>query len=77
MSFSSPPKGLGTQGLIPHQSRAIPLPSPFSRVDSFRISAPRSRNISLWVIDGSVILQSPTPPNAENYEIIGTIVKAI
>ena len=30
-----------------------------------------------WAIEGSMILQSPTPPNAANYRIVGTTVEAV
>ena len=30
-----------------------------------------------WAIEGSMILQSPTPPNAANYRIVGTTVEVI
>lgn len=29
-----------------------------------------------WVIEGSMILQSPTPPDPINYRIVGTTVEA-
>lgn len=30
-----------------------------------------------WAIEGSTILQSPTPPNAANYRVVGTTVEAV
>jgi len=30
-----------------------------------------------WAIEGSMILQSPTPPDAANYRIVGTTVEAV
>ena len=30
-----------------------------------------------WGIEGSMILQSPTPPDAANYRIVGTTVEAV
>jgi hypothetical protein len=30
-----------------------------------------------WVIEGSTIIQSPTPPDAADYRIVGTTVEAV
>lgn len=30
-----------------------------------------------WAIEGSMIMQSPTPPDAANYRIVGTTVEAV
>jgi hypothetical protein len=30
-----------------------------------------------WAIEGSTIMQSPTPPNAADYRIVGTTVEVI